>query len=105
MQLALEEARKAAQEEEVPVGAVAVLEEVQTEALQTPVQLVRVHAFGLRERFEQAAAAFHQLTDDIPVALRELRDELHRRFVARSGQLFNNAWLLDQETSFLLSPA
>ncbi len=82
-------------------GAVELLTQIDNHDLQVPAKVIRVHAFGATDKVEQATRAFRQLPEVLPVVGRELKRELHRRFVARSGQQHDDDWLYEQEWRLL----
>ncbi len=82
-------------------GAAELLTEVDSPNLQIPANVIRVHAFGAVDKVDRAASAFRKLPKVLPFVGQELKRELHRRFVARSGQRHDDDWLYEQEWRLL----
>ena len=82
-------------------GAAELASEIDDLELQIPTNVIRVHAFGKVDKAEEAATAFRALPDVLPFAGRELKRELHRRFIARTGGQHDDDWLYEQEWRLL----
>ena len=87
------------QEGELP--AAKLLEDVSTPELRDIANAILIHAYGLMGSVERAKKAYLRMIGDL--SIRQLKEELHRRFVAQSGQHYDDAWLYKQETVCLLA--
>jgi tetratricopeptide (TPR) repeat protein len=85
-------------------AAAEVLAQIKLPRFQSQADLLRVHAFGIQNRFEEASAAFNRLPRPSSNLVRELVEELHRRFVDQTPPQHDDDWLLQHEIdSCLLS--
>ncbi len=84
-----------------PAAATELLAEVETPEIQTVATAILIHAYGLMGAFERAATAYRLLAGELVV--RQLKEELYRRFVARSGRQHDDAWLFRQEAACVLA--
>lgn len=86
-------------------AAAEVLTQIQLPRFQAQADLLRVHAFGVQSRFEEASAAFSRLPPPASSLVRELIEELHRRFVAQGPPEHDDDWLLQHEIDSCLLAA
>jgi len=86
-------------------AAAEVLAQIKLPRFQAQADLLRVHAFGVQSRFDEASAAFSRLPPPSSSVVRELVEELHRRFVAQGPPEHDDDWLLQHEIDSCLLAA
>jgi tetratricopeptide (TPR) repeat protein len=88
-----------------PAEAVEVLEETSAPEMASPADLLRLHSFGLLSRLDRAADAYDRLGEaaERRSDVREVREELHRRYLAHLPPQHSDDWLIEQETAILLA--
>jgi tetratricopeptide (TPR) repeat protein len=79
-----------------------ILSKIDNPNLQPQVETFRIHACGEEGEFEEASAAFEELTRRPWSVSDELLDELHRRYILKSPPKRSNDWVFDQEVGALL---
>ena len=78
-----------------------ILEKVTSPALQTCANVLRLHAFGEQGDCERTARMYDALPKEPEPILRDLQDELHRRYVLFETPLHDEQWLQDRETIYV----
>src|SRR6266851_1575867 len=79
-----------------------VLSDIKAPNLQPQIDVLRLHISGEKEQFEEANAAFHDLTPKPWSISDQLLDELHRRYILKAPPKRSNEWVFDQEVGSLL---
>jgi len=82
-------------------AAARVLDDVRAHTLEVPVKLLRIHARGGEGDCEKAEQAYRGLPSQCPADVRELRDELHRRYVLWEAPQHDDSWLFEREADYL----
>ncbi len=82
-----------------------VLEEVSAPILQTPADILRLHAFGRQGDCERTTKIYEALPDKPGPVLADLQAELHRQYVAYETPQQSEDWLVDREIQYLLLAA
>jgi tetratricopeptide (TPR) repeat protein len=85
--------------------AVKILEEVKTPLLQTPANVIRLHAYGRQKDFKRAAQIYNTLPSSPGPILNELQDELYHQFVIFQKPRHNEEWLIKKEIDYFLLAA
>jgi Flp pilus assembly protein TadD len=86
-------------------AAVEVLDSVVQPRAQPQADLLRVHALGEQGLFSEASAAYLRLPPPPSSQVRELMEELRRRFVDRLPPANDNEWLIRREIDACLLAA
>jgi tetratricopeptide (TPR) repeat protein len=79
-----------------------VLDEVTSPALQTPANVLRLHAFGEQGARDQTPGIYAQLPQNAEPFLVELQEELNRRYVLCDVRHHDEQWVCDREAQYLL---
>lgn len=80
-----------------------ILESSTLAELRDPVNLLRLHAFGLLGEKERAAEALDQLSGSHIPRLAPVRQELKRRFIDGQAPGHSDAWIYEVETAIILA--
>jgi tetratricopeptide (TPR) repeat protein len=79
-----------------------VLSDIDAPSLKPQIDVLRLHTSGEEKEFEEAKAAFQDLTPKPWSISDELLDELHRRYILKVEPKQSNEWVFDKEVECLL---
>ena len=81
------------------------LEQIVSPILETPKNLLQLHAFGEMGDAASAARAYEKLPSNPGPVLVDLQEELKRRYVTRESPHNSDEWLVSKERDYLLLAA
>jgi len=82
-----------------------VLDEVTSPVLQSPANVLRLHAYGAQGDCKRTIEVYSQLPENPEPIVADLQQELHRRYVLFATPEHDEDWVFDKETHYILLAA